>query len=90
MMLIMDQRYYLICLALVRGDVDILEYLLSVDGFDFTRMGEEAINEGLECDIIDLASRASKEECFKAFIRHPKVNVNAVDNGWPYSSLHCP
>ena len=70
---------FFIKLALVRGDIDILEYLLSVDGFDFTRMSEEVHIEGLECDTIDFSCNTSKEECFKAFIRHPKVNVNAVD-----------
>ena len=81
-----DEDNFLIRLALVRDDIDILEYLLSVDGFDFTRMidftrmSEEGSNEGLECDIIDFAHQYSKEKCFKAFIRHPKVNVNAVDS----------
>mmetsp|Transcript_35981 Transcript_35981/g.73040 ORF Transcript_35981/g.73040 Transcript_35981/m.73040 type:complete len:401 (-) Transcript_35981:1604-2806(-) len=71
----------LICLALVRCDIEILEYLMSVDGFDFSRMVGEGTTYAVECDIIDLAFRGSTEDCFKAFICHPKVNVNAVAHG---------
>eukprot|EP00562_Extubocellulus_spinifer_P018187 CAMPEP_0178589008 /NCGR_PEP_ID=MMETSP0697-20121206/27369_1 /TAXON_ID=265572 /ORGANISM="Extubocellulus spinifer, Strain CCMP396" /LENGTH=362 /DNA_ID=CAMNT_0020225459 /DNA_START=16 /DNA_END=1104 /DNA_ORIENTATION=- len=63
----------LIRLALVCGDKDILEYLLSVDGFDLTNHDEWAI------DVVKFsASKHVNEECFKAFIQHPKVNVNAT------------
>mmetsp|Transcript_32070 Transcript_32070/g.69430 ORF Transcript_32070/g.69430 Transcript_32070/m.69430 type:complete len:365 (+) Transcript_32070:73-1167(+) len=61
----------LIEIALVRGDVNILESLLSVNGFDLERN---------TFALICFASCHSEEECFEAFIRHPRVNVNAVDN----------
>mmetsp|Transcript_35978 Transcript_35978/g.73032 ORF Transcript_35978/g.73032 Transcript_35978/m.73032 type:complete len:381 (-) Transcript_35978:1829-2971(-) len=72
----------LIRLALFRGDIDILDFLLSVDGFDFTSMNEVE-NDEQEHDLIVncFAYRLSRvnERCFEAFIRHPKVNVDALD-----------
>mmetsp|Transcript_17983 Transcript_17983/g.39909 ORF Transcript_17983/g.39909 Transcript_17983/m.39909 type:complete len:387 (+) Transcript_17983:149-1309(+) len=77
----------LIKLALFRGDIDILDFLLSVDGFGFTSMNEvtmsEVENDEQEHDLIVncFAYRLSRvnERCFEAFIRHPKVNVEALD-----------
>mmetsp|Transcript_20776 Transcript_20776/g.42405 ORF Transcript_20776/g.42405 Transcript_20776/m.42405 type:complete len:374 (-) Transcript_20776:212-1333(-) len=63
----------LIEIALVRGDVNILEFLLSVN----TCIHDLQRNTFA---LIRFASVHSNEECFEAFIRHPRVNVNAVDN----------
>jgi len=70
----------LIEIALVRGDVNILESLLSVNGFDLERN---------TFALICFASCHSEEECFEAFIRHPRVDVNAVHNfgGTPLCDL---
>eukprot|EP00562_Extubocellulus_spinifer_P034515 CAMPEP_0178701142 /NCGR_PEP_ID=MMETSP0699-20121125/12084_1 /TAXON_ID=265572 /ORGANISM="Extubocellulus spinifer, Strain CCMP396" /LENGTH=232 /DNA_ID=CAMNT_0020347593 /DNA_START=42 /DNA_END=737 /DNA_ORIENTATION=- len=74
---------FLIELALVRGDIRIVEFLLSVDGFDFTTMPEEEDDEDLEHDIIFRCfeeCRLVNEQCYEAFIRHRTVNVDALDS----------
>jgi len=71
----------LIKLALFRGDIDILDFLLSVDGFDFT-LTEVENDAELEHDILLYcfdAYRLVNEQCFKSFIRHHHVNVDALD-----------
>ena len=75
-----DDNGLLVRLAVGRGDTDILEFLLSLDQFDFARMSEEdGEGEGLEYNLIKFSNQDYfQEQCFKALVCNPKVNVNAV------------
>jgi len=74
------EKQILLRLALVRGDADILTCLLSADDLDFSEMSASA---GLPMEHHAVTFAASNgwvtDECFKALLRHPNVNINALD-----------
>jgi len=69
-----DSNNFLIDLALLRGDTDILHYLLSTNGFDMSRMIRPPIAT------IGFASHeAVSDEMFQTLILHPSVDANMMD-----------
>jgi len=76
-------------LAMVRGDVDILECLLSPDKFDLSNTSRLVVSTSMFRALRCSLTPKVKDECFLAFIRHPKVDVNIVGMNDDTPLFHC-